>query len=737
MANEALQTEVGKWLQANGAGSYAQKFYDEGYTDKADVTKEAIDEIMKSTKPGLAAKLDRLLAGERRAAAPKDPKSPPSIPDLPAGTTLDLALSEISAPDVPAFTLPAELSVQASDATLVMSPDKLAPSDWMLLAKNSKLLYAYTMENFSDKDPFPPQGFHPVLFWKVQANTDFFRSEILGASIGSALTYTQETANYVRAGFDSESASGGYAGCSASFEREHKERVARSSLDKTLQMIGLWYYPRVTLLLDECTAASPNFVDAVKKAVASATPTSDLQAVFDKYGVAVPRRATLGGQLYFVHAQDVHAQVNERSAEETIRAAVSVQVGGGKGSASTSFQTATNEKVTAQTIHDSSTFLVLGGKTLQGSSPSAWPNTINDARLWAVIGTAGMRSVLDLLEPGLRQQALEVWNGMPPGISPLQDLPLERRSAREKTAGFVMASRSAPNGPCGSMRLVCSKSDDPNAQDQDAVVGTATVHKWQNSDIWYNTSSVCLPVPLGYSYHTETWNRFEGNAQTRFAFAPTKLSFGDWSPGIPGGPSGGSDHRVHAASDGFLFVTIHADLGGCGVVRGLIDGKVMAAASVHYWENSDTWIENASFCLPVPKGGTYAVRLEPRFDTNPKVRAWWLPITSLGWRLEPAVTRNLNSDLVAETDGILHGMISMNDEARASLSLFTGPDPTSMTTKQSCATASAHMYAPHDRWVTDGSAMLPVQKDSHYRANFEPTYGSPPVDVFWTGIIPV
>jgi hypothetical protein len=42
----------------------------------------------------------------------------------------------------------------------VMSPDKLAPSDWMLLAKNSKLLYAYTMENFSDKDPFPPQGFH-------------------------------------------------------------------------------------------------------------------------------------------------------------------------------------------------------------------------------------------------------------------------------------------------------------------------------------------------------------------------------------------------------------------------------------------------------------------------------------------------------------------------------------------------------------------------------------------------
>jgi hypothetical protein len=49
-----------------------------------------------------------------------------------------------------------------------------------------------------------------VLFWKVQANTDFFRSEILGASISSALTYTQETASYVRAGFDSESASGGY-----------------------------------------------------------------------------------------------------------------------------------------------------------------------------------------------------------------------------------------------------------------------------------------------------------------------------------------------------------------------------------------------------------------------------------------------------------------------------------------------------------------------------------------------
>ena len=76
MADEAQQTEVGKWLLVNGAKDYAQKFYDQGYTDKADLllmTDDAVKEIV-ADKRGLASKLLRLIAAERKAGAPKDPR---------------------------------------------------------------------------------------------------------------------------------------------------------------------------------------------------------------------------------------------------------------------------------------------------------------------------------------------------------------------------------------------------------------------------------------------------------------------------------------------------------------------------------------------------------------------------------------------------------------------------------------------------------------------------------------
>jgi hypothetical protein len=424
----------------------------------------------------------------------------------------------------------------------------------MLIARDSKLVYAYTMGNFSDADPQPPQAIHPVLFWKVPARADFVRSEHLVGTTITAYTCTQGTANYVRTGFDSQSASGSYAGCSASFEREHKERVARSSLDKTLQMIGSWYNPRATLTLDECTAVSPYFVDAVEKAVASATPTRDLQAVFDEYGIAVPRQVTLGGQLYFVHAQDVHVQVDEKSVQETISAAVSVEVGGAKGTVSASFQTATSEKVTAQSIHDSSTFIACGGKVTLRTNPDKWLDTVNKASLWAVIGRAGLRSVLDLLEPDqpdLRKRALKVWDKMPPAIGAIGDLPVQNQTLPEPTtAGFLMAARDAGHGLYGGIKLVCAKDEDPPA-DPARVEGGASVYRNHDADIWFDCSSVCLPVPLGYSYYTEKWDT-GGNPDTRFAFAQTKLSFGDWQP-----LNFNNNKANRAESDGFLFASMH------------------------------------------------------------------------------------------------------------------------------------------------------------------------------------
>ena len=136
-------------------------------------------------------------------------KTRPQIPALPPGTQLDLSLPKITAPDVPPFTLPAELSMAANEAA-VESPAELSPEDWMIVARNSGLLYAYTMEDF-DTEAFdantvisPPKAVLPVLDWVVPARTNFMRPDFLDAEVNSALTFTEQTASYVRSGFDSE-----------------------------------------------------------------------------------------------------------------------------------------------------------------------------------------------------------------------------------------------------------------------------------------------------------------------------------------------------------------------------------------------------------------------------------------------------------------------------------------------------------------------------------------------------
>ena len=92
-------------------------------------------------------------------------------------------------------------------------------------------------------------------------------------------------------------------------------------------------------------------------------------------------------------------------------------------------------------------------------------------------------------------------------------------------------------GPRGSALLVCSKSKsgDPKLSEPGAVGGAASAHRWRDSDTWFDCGSVCLPVPMGYSFRTESADSVSGGA-TRFAFAATKLEFGDWQAAFPAGP---------------------------------------------------------------------------------------------------------------------------------------------------------------------------------------------------------
>jgi hypothetical protein len=739
MAGNAQETEVGKWLVANGAGQFADTFFEKGWENKTDLHDADIDEIVKAKTPGLAATLRRVLAAERaEEAKKKEPKkkelkAPLAIPALPPGTALDLSLETITSPDVPPFTLPSEVSMEASKDEVV-SPMGLTDAQWMIVARNSGFLHGYTMENF--KGGIPPKATQAVLDWMVPFTRDFVTPLFLNADVTADLTYTEETASYVKTGFDTEAASFGYAGCSASFERQHKERQAKTRTQKKLQIIGRSYYPRAELTLKECTRVSPRFIAEVQAAVKSPTPTKALQAVLADYGTAIPTRVTLGGELYMIHQKDVNGKVDESSEETTVKGAVSVKVGGAESTASTSVGSASSQRITEQSILERSQFTVQGGDVLLFTDAKKWPETLKNPNKWAVIRKSNMISTLELLDADLRKQAEDVWDRIPPMLLWMEDLPVESRSALVGSqAGFLMATRDANGeGPRGSVSLVCSQSDDPTLSDPGAVGSAACVHTYRAGDVWLDTNSICLPVPSGVSYHTSTADTW-GTPGTRIAFMPTRLRFGGWEAAFPGGAGAAltANRDAHAASDGFLFVSIHADRSSRGVVRAKINGMSMAAASVHYYPPHENYISDGSFCLPVVSGSTYAVSLEPT-EGAPAVSAWWLPITSPGWRLQAPVTRSVNTNEKAATDGILHAVLSFTQNGdRGLLKLYADADAPAQL---SCATASIHSYRDRDRWIDINSAMLPVRLGSPYKAAFAPSYGAPNPQVFWTAIVP-
>lgn len=215
------------------------------------------------------------------------PGSGPAIPTLPPKTQLDLSQPTVSVPDIPEFTIPKILSVSA-ESIAITHPGDLTQGDWLIIARNSRILYAYTMGNVPD-DGEPPQAGKAALDWMVPDSTDFLVPLELGASVLSKVTYSAETASYVRAGFDKQQASAGFPFAAASFEREHKERQAGASYRKQLQMIGRWHYPRVQLNLKECATASERFKTAIRNALDAYDRSKDVKPLLTVSRSSGPR----------------------------------------------------------------------------------------------------------------------------------------------------------------------------------------------------------------------------------------------------------------------------------------------------------------------------------------------------------------------------------------------------------------------------------------------------------------
>ncbi|SDF31914.1 MAC/Perforin domain-containing protein [Bradyrhizobium brasilense] len=717
MADDPKGTAVGKWLISNGAGEDAQAFYDQGYTELEDVTAEAIDDLIK--KKGTAAKLKRLLAQSNKPKKSAVEPMPP--PDLPAGTTFDLTAPVLQHADVE-FRVPSALSVDRGEAAVL--PTDIKPEEWMVIAFNSKLIYGYDM-----RGPAPARPREPVLYWKVPAaNASFMRNEQDHARVTSSVTYTSESSTYVRAGFDKETASAGYAFCSASFERSHKERHARSLSRTRRHMVGFYQFPRATVFLDACTTVSPKFVDAVTAALEQRDPGKELESVMAKFGHVVPSEVLLGGQLTLTYSEETDALATEDESEEQISAAVSFKVGQASGGASFTKQTSESRKTAAEQIAQNTSFEGYGGDTRLVSTPSAWGPTVGEPNKWAVIRNIGITSTLNLLPDDLKARALQFWRVEPDPLPPATTRS-PNINYRATTDGFVSAHLRVNVENDGSEVYGLTDS----ASDPKTCRASAGCHWYKDEHMW--SGSLFMPVRAKEYYNLSFTPRWGGSVAAAY-FQSFPLALGEWERLEP------NIRYPKREQDGFVVARLqHAQDGNRGNISGRQSalGQDLAqcvASSIHWYDHSDTCIAAESFCMPVVKGSDFIVDFVPTYG-NPLVEAYWIPIGASN-KMLPLERREINKINVADTNGILFGYLNAgggSDSAEGTLSL-TVAENEDLKNPVTVTGTNVQYCERYNKFIPCNSVTAVVRKGTSYRAVFKVDAAPVTAVVSWVGIVP-
>lgn len=682
---------------------------------------------------------------------PNSNPNPPltSIPALPLRTVLDLSQPTVKAPNVPEFIIPSMLSVRA-DETAVTLPTSLETGDWLIIARNNRLLYAYTMGAISKSGDPPPQALKAALDWVVPDTLDFLVPRALEGDVKSETTYTAESASYVEAGFDKQQASASFPFAAASFEREHKARQAGASERKKLLVIGRWFFPRVTLRLRYCTVLSTRFQKAVEEAVGEAESTGKihaLQKVFEEYGTVVPGEILLGGQMTLTHTELSSSTVNEKEVEDTVAAAVSIKTSKVAGSVGAAFSNAKGEKVTAESLSKSIQFKVQGGDTTLTSNPVDWPGTVKKPTNWAVIGRGELVSILEWLPEALRNRVLAQWPkvALSPAIRERVDLKQGPSwIGKAEQAQFLIGIRrsfAATDSYLGHLFIACGPDISPEFGRGGTVGGAASLHRYRPHDIWIDSTTVCVPVPKGSQFSVRTVDT-AGSASTNVVAVETNLNFGQWRPidAFRGGVGAATTHSFVADSDGFIFCTIDAPSNGArGYVTCAVNGTVRAAASVHVYDRSDCHIRYASCCAPYTKGSRVDIKAEGT-SGRVGVSPWQIPV-SPAWRFTAPQRLQLGEKLLTPTDGFLNGVVIVEDNGpRGLLSLYSFKELPSSNIPPNMyppmAAVAVHKYNGSDRWISHASGMVPVGKGSTVWADLEATAGRPPAEVYWTGVKP-
>jgi len=453
--------------------------------------------------------------------------------------------------------------------------------------------------------------------------------------------------------------------------------------------------------------------------------------------------------MIMVHKEDYQGSVKEDEVKDVVKVAVSIKSKGGtaQGSAGASFQNGAGSTVTADTMSKSIQFTVKGGDTTLASNPPIWPASVKPASEWAVVGRAGMTSILDFLPGDLRARAIAVWPKLPvpPAIWDMQDTAFAQdHIGKAERAQFVLGARKVPDGregALGAVQLVCGTSMTPQLGRGDAAGGAASFHRERGRDAWIETSSVCLPVPAGHNYAATAANTWavNGNAAVRFAIAETNLTLDIWR-GVEMQRISAGPHLVsnfQASADGFVFCSVEAlNNEDHGYVTCEVDDVVIAAASVHNYAPWAGWIRNASFCAPFTKGSWIKV-----IETNTSgraalgVRTWQILSTSQAWKFTKPQPFTLGAWATAATDGFVNGVVTAN-ESIGTLRLDCVKDRQSIQ-DYPIASVSVHASPGNNRWTSQGSAMVPARKDYLIFTDCRSPVGKAQAQIYWTGVVPV
>jgi hypothetical protein len=751
----AGDTPVTKWLTKNDAATFAKAFSDAGYFDVEDLDGAVINDLVGKTSRGTAKRLTRKLPQN----VAKADRTPPPVPQLPPGQTLDL-----SAPQTPAmedgsrFTLPASLPDAVATADYV-DPLALLPSDWMIIARHMRLLYGWDMSRTE-----PRQATRPLLMWKVPEATDqFVQSKTDIAEISTSIVYDESSQKYVTSGFNQETAEAGYAFASASFSRQASWSNSHSARTTDLYMTGSWWFPRATIDLRQCTVLHPNFLVAIRTAVAAPDPQTALQQVFSDYGHAIPMIVTVGGELFFSHAQHGVATEDTSKYEETLSAAVSIKVGSASGGAGVSTGSGSSTDTAAQSLADSTKLQARGGEVRDIENRPKWEDSVANPNMWSVIRDDSLgraKAVLDLLaeqEPDLAKQVREAARG-------LIGQPVAWLADTVKTLtsdGFVlgMLAQEHWDGTRGSLYASTDATSNPAAVRGGCCTHTDTAPK--------SVSHASLLMPVRATEHAIV--RFTGeDPPPPPTLLPTpEVYFFTLGPHADGGYLGPWQNPspitlgnpFTAPTDGFLVGSLQTIKDG---TRGWLrltsaTNTPLAGCTVHRWTPAGNFYNVGSFCVPLPKG----TAVTPALASTPEnlqvgdpgdyaIRLDWLPLQNglMFGPTEPRTARPTGSADVntAETDGFFVATLGAPTggvaTVRVAVTPPSGPDGQPLAPRMLGCT-SIHRHAPQnpteDNWVVYNTLTVPIRAGSTY----QPTYGTGTGDVdrtvqanfYWTPLL--